>query len=255
MAWLTTSGAEHRLESPETTVGSGADDTWRLSGLELNARHFVVTRGQDGTRICPGTVDFVVAVNGQQIAASGVPLQDGDTIDAGTARFVYGEERSGAFPAIQLPSSHLRNARTGVVYPVATTSVGIGRDPTNDVVLRDPTSSRFHAELRCEAGGRVLYPQGSAGTTVNGVRVGTPIRIEPGDRIGIGSEELELVAGDPPRDAPRPATAPDDDTGQRPTLTGGDASEIPRVGASLSGVWFWILAIVVIAVTIYLARG
>lgn len=72
----------------------------------------------------------------------------------------------------------------------------VGRDPGNDIILRDPKVSRHHAEIVFERGFFVLHDLASAnGTFVNGKR----IRIAPlthaaklrmGNTFGRFSEEL-----------------------------------------------------------------
>jgi hypothetical protein len=77
----------------------------------------------------------------------------------------------------------------------------IGRDPANDIVLRDAKVSRTHAEIVFERGFFVLHDLSSAnGTYVNGVRVrvaplteGAELKL--GNSRGVFSEELV----EPPR--------------------------------------------------------
>jgi pSer/pThr/pTyr-binding forkhead associated (FHA) protein len=72
----------------------------------------------------------------------------------------------------------------------------VGRDPGNDIVLRDPKVSRHHAEIVFERGFFVLHDLASAnGTFVNGRRVrvaplthGAKVRL--GNSYGRFSEEL-----------------------------------------------------------------
>ena len=72
----------------------------------------------------------------------------------------------------------------------------IGRDPGNDIILRDPKVSRHHAEIVFERGFFVLHDLASAnGTYVNGKRVrvaplthGAKLRL--GNTYGRFSEEL-----------------------------------------------------------------
>src|SRR5438876_1094320 len=72
----------------------------------------------------------------------------------------------------------------------------IGRDPGNDIILRDPKVSRHHAEIVFERGFFVLHDLASAnGTYVNGKRVrvaplthGAKLRM--GNTYGRFSEEL-----------------------------------------------------------------
>jgi predicted component of type VI protein secretion system len=72
----------------------------------------------------------------------------------------------------------------------------VGRDPGNDIILRDPKVSRHHAEIVFERGFFVLHDLASAnGTYVNGKRVrvaplthGAKLRL--GNSYGRFSEEL-----------------------------------------------------------------
>ena len=72
----------------------------------------------------------------------------------------------------------------------------VGRDPGNDIILRDPKVSRHHAEIVFERGFFVLHDLASAnGTYVNGKRVrvaplthGAKVRM--GNSYGRFSEEL-----------------------------------------------------------------
>jgi predicted component of type VI protein secretion system len=75
----------------------------------------------------------------------------------------------------------------------------IGRDPGNEVVLRDPARSvsRFHAELREEAGSFVLLDLGSQnGTWVDGERI-QRADLRPGVAAVIGPFTLTLEAAEP----------------------------------------------------------
>jgi pSer/pThr/pTyr-binding forkhead associated (FHA) protein len=72
----------------------------------------------------------------------------------------------------------------------------VGRDPGNDIILRDPKVSRHHAEIVFERGFFVLHDLASAnGTYINGKRIrvaplthGAKLRM--GNSYGRFSEEL-----------------------------------------------------------------
>ncbi|PYQ29185.1 MAG: hypothetical protein DMF56_12980 [Acidobacteria bacterium] len=72
----------------------------------------------------------------------------------------------------------------------------VGRDPGNDIILRDPKVSRHHGEIVFERGFFVLHDLASAnGTYVNGKRVRVaPLthgaRLRMGNTYGRFSEEL-----------------------------------------------------------------
>jgi hypothetical protein len=73
--------------------------------------------------------------------------------------------------------------------------VSIGRLPECDVVISDPGASRRHAEIRLEAGTYVVRDLGSTnGTIVNG-EITPSHELRSGDRITIGTTELEFRAG------------------------------------------------------------
>ena len=80
----------------------------------------------------------------------------------------------------------------------------LGRDPGNDIILRDPKVSRHHAEIVFERGFFVLHDLASAnGTFVNGKRVRVaPLthgaRLRMGNTYGRFSEELPTESEGPP---------------------------------------------------------
>jgi len=90
----------------------------------------------------------------------------------------------------------------------------IGRDPGNDIILRDPKVSRHHAEIVFERGFFVLHDLASAnGTYVNGKRVRVaPLthscKIRLGNTYGRFSEELPTESDAPPSEVAQPFEQP-----------------------------------------------
>jgi pSer/pThr/pTyr-binding forkhead associated (FHA) protein len=86
----------------------------------------------------------------------------------------------------------------------------VGRDPGNDIILRDPKVSRHHAEIVFERGFFVLHDLASAnGTYINGKRIriaplthGAKLRL--GNTYGRFSEELPTESDAPPTGAIEP---------------------------------------------------
>ena len=255
MPWLSTEGASHQIGDDETIVGSGPHATWRLVSHDLAPKHFVLTKHGDHVTVCAASVESVIAVNGRQIGTSPTDLRDGDMLDAGVARFVFSNEETTALPAVTVGPAYIVESRSGVVHPLNDPSIGIGRDRTNAILVRDPTASRFHAEVRREAGGWVLHPHGSSGTSVNGRRVGTPACLQDGDKIEIGHVEMRFLSGPPPEDAPRPAptSSDDDDRGHRRTIVQSAVMEIPKEESAPSNVWILVVLGLVVVGTLYLA--
>ncbi|HUP49635.1 MAG TPA: FHA domain-containing protein [Thermoanaerobaculia bacterium] len=90
----------------------------------------------------------------------------------------------------------------------------VGRDPGNDIILRDPKVSRHHVEIVFERGFFVLHDLASAnGTYVNGKRVrvaplthGAKLRM--GNSYGRFSEELPTETDQPNAEEAEGGTAP-----------------------------------------------
>ncbi|MEU6985158.1 FHA domain-containing protein [Streptomyces sp. NPDC046324] len=84
----------------------------------------------------------------------------------------------------------------GQQFPIGTTPLTLGRNGDNSVVITGGNVSRFHAEVRRERHGFVLYDSGSSnGTRVNGARV-TSHELQPGDLVEIGTETFRFEAAD-----------------------------------------------------------
>ena len=84
----------------------------------------------------------------------------------------------------------------------------VGRAPTCDVPVFDPTISRRHAELSLVAGGVEIVDLGSSnGTFVNGDRV-TKMTARGGDVVTFGKVVFKLQDTAPPRPLPNPHSAP-----------------------------------------------
>jgi len=74
----------------------------------------------------------------------------------------------------------------------ASTAIRLGRGCHCDFVVRDPTVSRVHAEIRVESERVILQDLDSTnGTFVNDVRMEKEV-VNLGDRIRLGSAELEM---------------------------------------------------------------
>ena len=75
-------------------------------------------------------------------------------------------------------------------YPLSDAGFTIGRDAGSNIVVREPSVSRTHAEVRAEGGEFVLHTSGATGTRLNGQIVTTPRQLKDGDRIDVGTAEL-----------------------------------------------------------------
>jgi hypothetical protein len=190
----------HIALGPDTIVGSGAQANHRVQGQDLAARHFIVRLDPTGGAIVAPSGDAcVVSVDGAQVSRSGAHLHDGAVIAAGQARFVFGagDRAPNAAPAPE-PTGYLIDTTARRAYSLSRRTVQIGRDAGAGIVLKDPTVSRFHADIRGEAGGHVVYSSGTTGTYVNEEPVSRPRLLTDGDEIRIGRMSLVFTTTAPP---------------------------------------------------------
>ena len=181
----------------ELLVGSGAQAAWRVINADLAARHFTIKVAPDGsTTLKPYSASTIVVVNGVPATQSGMPIKVGDVIAAGSTRFFFTkdlEEPRPDFTTTAKRAAYLVDEAERKAFPLAKRTTSIGRDVGAGIPLRDPSVSRFHADVRSEAGEFVLYSMGSAGTHVNDQRVAAPKMLEEGDRIRIGDTTLRFT--------------------------------------------------------------
>ena len=237
MAWLEYAGRLRRLPEGETIVGGSPATGLPVADADLLPRHFVLRVAGEDVYLRIWSTDTVVALNGRQIAGDECRLDDGDTISAGSIHFHIWRSEPELAPITventesRTPPAHLIDTRDNVAYPLDRLSTNIGRASANVIRVKDPTASRFHAQVRREAGGFALHSIGSSGTRVNGRRVGTPLILEDGDEIEIAYTTLRYTRATPPegvRIVPRSAEAGSDGS-ERPTLVR-DRVSLRRLG-------------------------
>lgn len=96
-----------------------------------------------------------------------------------------------------VPVSHhfvMRSGPTpGKTFLLTGQEITIGRDPSNDISIKDPEMSRQHARLLAQAGEYVLEDLGSTnGTFVNGQRLIGPHLLKAGEMV-LFAENVSLV--------------------------------------------------------------
>lgn len=259
MPFLELDGTLWELQGGETTVGSGEDATLRVDGRGLTANHFVVSVDVAGVvelRAC--SEHGVVVLNGSPARLEPISLGPGDVIAAGAARFRYLADESasdGAAPLDDGRTAHLIDEDRSGAYPLSAQAITIGRDTSSVIRIRNPRVSRFHADVRAEAGVHVLYPFGAGATRVNGKRIRAPHVLEEGDRIDIGGTVLRFTRAPLPGDV-HPADAEwelNDSQAMRATLLHGAVTSgerpVPRRSPPL---WLLVTAAVLLAAIGYL---
>lgn len=93
-------------------------------------------------------------------------------------------------------------SQLGRIFPLIPGESTLGRSPQATITLMDEEVSRAHAALRLSGTGtdarvQVQDLDSTNGTLVNGVPVVGICTLQAGDRIGLGSHVLKLVAMDP----------------------------------------------------------
>ena len=221
MAWLTVGTHLRELDDGELLVGSGADAQWRVTTADLSPAHFIVSvRGLNVT-LLPASRDAVVVIDGERVHGTSRPLVDGDAILAGSGRFLFAQSTPAASEE-QEPAAgvgFLVDDQGAVAHPLGL-STSIGRDASNAIVVRDPTASRFHADVRREAGGFVLRSLGASGTRLNRHPLETPTLLAEGDTIEIAFAVLRFTSVQPTGDIviAQPHARANDAAGRRPTF-------------------------------------
>lgn len=234
MPFLQRDGERRELPPGDTAVGSGTQATWRIQNADLSARHFTITvHGGGPALLRPHPSHGILVLNGRQVPHGGTALAHGDVIAAGAARFVYVEDPARPLPAPppEPGPAYLVNESEGAAYPLVKRTVSIGRDAASHIIVRDPTVSRFHADVRAEAGQFVLYAMGSAGTRVNGHGVSSPRLLDEGDVIEVGDQSFRFTRQPLPqgiRPAELGAGEDDDRLSRRPTMIGGEPITLGR---------------------------
>jgi pSer/pThr/pTyr-binding forkhead associated (FHA) protein len=190
----------------EVTVGRDPDADLSLSHPLVSRRHLVLR---------PGPVGWIV----EDVGSTNGTFQDGRRISwlriDSPMRLRLGDPDGGqelrvepvlretrpqpAGPHDLSPGAGDREAAAArrAVHPILG-RLRLGRGPDNDVVVRDPTVSRHHAEVHGDplAGFEVEDRASRNGTFVNGRRV-SRARLRESDRIQLGFHVFRLVRGGP----------------------------------------------------------
>jgi hypothetical protein len=203
MPYLEHDGVTRELPHGETLVGSGSDVDWRLQTINLAPRHFTVHVDAAGVAVLAPCRARDVDVNGTAVTGPRA-LAQGDEIIAGAGIFAFLQALEPVAPTPAPPGTggaYLIDIGAGLAYPLTDEGATIGRDPINQIAVRDPSLSRFHAEVRRTADGRgfAIRSMGAGGSSVNGVLVGgTPRELAEGDLLRIAKTTWRFTSAAPP---------------------------------------------------------
>lgn len=222
MPWLAFGTTSRELRDGDLIVGSGAEADWRVATADLTARHFVVGWRDGKISVRAHSPDNMVVVNGRQLGLEPVQVGDGDTIFAGSGRFSCSSDapRTAMVPEMSAEPAYFVDDSSGIAHPLSGRSTPIGRDASNAVVVRDPTASRFHAEVRREAGGFAVHSMGATGTSLNGKPLRRPSMLSEGDVVEIAFARLRFTRQAPSGDISlaEPHSTRNDESARKPTL-------------------------------------
>ena len=113
-------------------------------------------------------------------------------MSSGDAGPTAGRAATGAIP-VGASVRVLRGFYEGLEVPLDRDWLVIGRGRTADLVIAEPTISRAHAAIGCDAEGFFMQDLGSTnGTKVNGQR--SPLaRLTDGDELQLGKLQLRIT--------------------------------------------------------------
>jgi hypothetical protein len=236
MPYLEHDGVTRELPRGDTLVGSASDVDWRLQTINLAPRHFTVHVDDAGIAVLAPLRAQDVDVNGTTLTTARA-LQHNDEIIAGAGIFTFLETLDGTAPATSptAASAYLIDIRGGLAYALTNEPATIGRDPVNQIAIRDPSVSRFHAEVRPTADGLgfAVRSMGAGGSSINGVLVGSSPRVmAEGDLVRIAGTTLRFTL-QPPPPILRIVTKADGAAGQRMRPSGAiqAGAEAPTLGS------------------------
>lgn len=112
-------------------------------------------------------------------------------------------------------------AESAATLAIRTPTVRVGRAPTAQLVVDDPSVSAEHAEVRLRGGVWVVEDLGSVnGTWVDGEPVQGTLPLAPGSRVRMGTVEFAFAPHDRWEDSPQATPAADAARGGGPDLAG-----------------------------------
>jgi pSer/pThr/pTyr-binding forkhead associated (FHA) protein len=102
--------------------------------------------------------------------------------------------QSGSSVALLAGSARLKATDGNRELPVAKPFCRIGWDPRNDVVVKDPLISQFHAQIRFEGEDYFVSDLGSAeGTWLNGEKIDKEEQLFPGYHLKVGNSKFYFI--------------------------------------------------------------
>ncbi len=208
MAWVVVTrgpseGKSMQLKEGNNTIGRALDNDLQIDDASVSRAHAMLSVKSDEFTLvdlgsASGTRIGGYRISGSRVSAGGVITVGRTTLGLMNVDVTHGTPSSGA-TIVGSSSGHSLSLiaqsgpDAGRSFPLPSAQNVIGRDPSAQVTLSDPTVSRQHAMIRVDADRTTVSDLGSmSGTSVNG-EVIKGVRISAGDRVTIGQSEFTLM--------------------------------------------------------------
>jgi pSer/pThr/pTyr-binding forkhead associated (FHA) protein len=200
-------GKIFELNADVLTIGSGSKNNIVILDNDISREHCRLIRVMADYEVNDLRSNRGTFVNGQRVS-SGWLLKPGSIVELGE-NVTLEYERSAAdgdlsrvstgkpVPRTDKPDSDappslvvITGPNAGLVHPLKTKVVNIGRDLSNDIVVSDPEVSRFHVRLRWAETTFEVEDLGSTnGTLLNGVHLPaeTPMLLHANDTLQVAT--------------------------------------------------------------------
>jgi ABC-type multidrug transport system ATPase subunit/pSer/pThr/pTyr-binding forkhead associated (FHA) protein len=184
------------LDADEFTLGRAPDNDIVIVAPVVSSHHARLTRHDDTFEIQDLGSTNGLALQGTKVQSH--TFKDGDELYiTNDVRLEFRADLGlvPAAPGVTFAEGAASEALRRVDLSQKTT-VTIGRDPQNDIVLDNPRVSRYHSKLeRIGQRYRIRDLGSTNGTFVNGRRISGEVWLDENDAIGIGSYRL-VLSGD-----------------------------------------------------------
>ena len=209
MVWLVVTqgpseGKSIQLREGVNTIGRSLENDLQIDDSSVSRSHAMVIIGDDDF-----TLVDLGSTGGTRIGEhriSGRRIGNGSVITVGQTRFSVvsvdafsGAPSSAGATMVGSPTGSSLSLvaqsgpDAGKSFLLSDARSVIGRDPSSQVLLTDPTVSRRHALIQVDADRVTISDLGSrSGTNVDGETI-TGVRITVGDHIAIGQSEFRLM--------------------------------------------------------------
>jgi FhaA, N-terminal domain/FHA domain len=171
-------------------------------GVLARARHehyTLVARPHVNIQADAGVPRGDVRVAARVVDESGERVREDREVVAASDTMVFARPGFEVAPPDSAARAYLLVAQDGgepIRFDLGGALISIGRASDNDLIVDDPLVSRHHCQLKLQHGAYSFADLGSRnGSWVNG-EVASEVALGPGDRIRVGSTEIEFRVGE-----------------------------------------------------------